>query len=58
MYAFCYATLVGSTIEEVERKIDGYRKYPFFTVGAIHETRGRFKHLGQYMAIVNYFNNN
>jgi|PlaIllAssembly_1097288.scaffolds.fasta_scaffold00001_177 hypothetical protein len=57
MYGFCYATLIGKTPEEVERMVDEYRKYPFFDGGVVRETAGKFKHRGEYMAIVSYFNN-
>lgn len=59
MYGFCHATLIGETIEEVEKKVDAYRKYPFFNGGKIRTTQDapKFRHQGKYMATVNYFNN-
>lgn len=57
MYGLCYATLIGQTVEEVERKVDEYRKYPHFDGGTVRETVGKFKLQGRFMAIVNYFNN-
>lgn len=57
MYGFCYATLVGNTIEEVEQKVEQYRKYPFFSCGAIRETMYKWKRLGKFMVVINYFNN-
>lgn len=59
MYGFCNATLIGETIEEVEKKVDAYRKYPFFNGGKIRTTQDapKFRHQGKYMATVNYFNN-
>lgn len=59
MYGFCNASLIGETIEEVEKKVDAYRKYPIFDGGKIRTTQDapKFGHQGKYMAIVNYFNN-
>lgn len=59
MYGFCNATLVGQTVEEVEEKVNAYRKYPFFDGGKVRSTADapRFKRQGKYMATVNYFNN-
>lgn len=57
MYGFVNATLIADTREELERKVDSYRKYPFFECGFIRETTGKFKYRGKYMVVVNYFNN-
>lgn len=59
MYGFCNATLLGETVEEVEKKIEPYRKYPFFSNGPIRSTENapRFKRQGKFMVIVNFFNN-
>lgn len=59
MYGFCNATLIGETVEEVERKIDAYRKYPFFSCGEVRSTQNapKFRRQGKYMVTVNYFNN-
>lgn len=56
MYGFCNATLIGETLEEVEKQVDLYRKYPFFSGGKVRKTVGKFVHQGKYMAVVNYFN--
>ena len=59
MYGFCNATLIGETIKEVEKKVDAYRKYPFFEGGKVRSTQDapKFRRQGKYMATVNYFNN-
>lgn len=59
MYGLCNATVVADTIEEVQRKVDGYRKYPHFGGGKVRSTQNapKYRRQGKYMATLHYFNN-
>lgn len=58
MYGFCYVTIFGETAEDIEKKVDAYRKYPFFTVGDVFSTedKPKIKRQGKFFVVVNYFN--
>lgn len=59
MYGFCNVTLVADTVEEVEKGVDAYRKYPHFEGGKVRSTHDapKYRCQGKYMATLHYFNN-